>query len=159
MGRPRSAFTLVEILIVVMILAILAAIVTPNIMGMTTISRETNLKENLSKIRAQIQVYRNHHNGFPTAADFIAQMTEYTNVAGQVSGFRTNEYRFGPYLEQMPTNPVTGVRDVRAAAAADDTSPPGDADGGWWYNETTGAFYADLTDQHADQDGNQYNRY
>jgi len=31
MGRPRSAFTLVEILIVVMLLGILAAIVTPNI--------------------------------------------------------------------------------------------------------------------------------
>jgi len=159
MHRPRSAFTLVEILIVVIILAILAAIVIPNITGVTAISRETNLKENLSKIRAQIQVYRNQHNGCPTAAGFADQMTEYTRTDGQVSAVRTDEYRFGPYLEQMPPNPISSDRTIRAAAAAGDAFPPGDADGGWWYNETTGAFFADLKNTHADQGGNLYNRY
>lgn len=159
MHRPRSAFTLVEILIVVIILAILAAIVIPNITGVTAISRETNLKENLSKIRVQIQVYRNQHNGFPAAAGFADQMTEYTRTDGQVSAVRTDEYRFGPYLEQMPPNPISSDRTIRAAAAAGDAFPPGDADGGWWYNKTTGAFFADLKDTHADQGGNPYNRY
>jgi len=159
MHRPRSAFTLVEILIVVIILAILAAIVIPNITGVTAISREANLKENLSKIRAQIQVYRNQHNGFPAAAGFADQMIKYTRTDGQVSAVRTNEYRFGPYLEQMPPNPISSDRTIRAAAAAGDAFPPGDADGGWWYNEATGAFYADLKDTHADQEGNPYNRY
>lgn len=159
MHRPGSAFTLVEILIVVIILGILAAIVIPNITGVTAISRESNLKENLSKIRAQIQVYANQHNGFPTAAGFAEQMTNYTRTDGQVSAVRTSEYCFGPYLEQMPPNPVTSDRTIRAAAAAGDTFPPGDADGGWWYNEIAGAFFADLKDQHVDQEGNQYNRY
>ena len=159
MHRPRSAFTLVEILIVVIILAILAAIVIPNITGVTAISRETNLKENLSKIRVQIQVYRNQHNGCPAAAGFADQMTEYTRADGQVSAVRTDEYRFGPYLEQMPPNPISSDRTIRAAAAAGDAFPPGDADGGWWYNETTGAFYADLLDQHVDRKGYRYNRY
>lgn len=159
MHRPRSAFTLVEILIVVIILAILAAIVIPNITGVTAISRETNLKENLSKIRGQIQMYGNQHNGFPTAAGFADQMTKYTRTDGQVSAVRTDEYRFGPYLEQMPPNPISSDRTIRAAAAAGDAFPPGDADGGWWYNETTGAFFADLKNTHADQGGNLYNRY
>lgn len=158
MLRARSAFTLVEILIVVIILGILAAIVIPNVTDVITISHETNLKENLSKIRVQLEVYRNQHNGLPTVATFPDQMTEYTNAAGQVNGIRTSEYRFGPYLEQMPPNPISSNRAVRAAAAAD-RFPPGDADGGWWYNETTGAFYADLLDQHVDRQGNQYNRY
>ncbi len=159
MYRVGSAFTLVEILIVVIILGILAAIVIPNIAGVTTIARETNLKENLSKIRAQIQLYRNQHNGFPTAASFVDQMIRYTRADGQVSAVRTDEYRFGPYLEQMPPNPITSDRAIRAAGAAGDSFSPGDADGGWWYNETTGAFFADLKDQHVDQEGNQYNRY
>ncbi len=159
MHRPGSAFTLVEILIVVIILGVLAAIVIPNLTGVTAISREANLKENLSKIRAQIQMYRNQHNGFPAAAGFAEQMTKYTRTDGQVSAVRTSEYRFGPYLEQMPPNPITSDRTIRAAAVADDTFPPGDADRGWWYNETTGAFFADLKDTHVDQEGNRYNRY
>ena len=159
MHRPGSAFTLVEILIVVIILGVLAAIVIPNLTGVTAISREANLKENLSKIRAQIQMYRNQHNGFPAAAGFAEQMTKYTRTDGQVAAVRTSEYRFGPYLEQMPPNPITSDRAIRAAAVADDTFPPGDADHGWWYNETTGAFFADLKDTHVDQEGNRYNRY
>ncbi len=159
MHRPGSAFTLVEILIVVIILGILAAIVIPNITGITAISREANLKENLSKIRGQIQMYGNQHNGFPTAAGFADQMTECTRMDGQVSAVRTSEYRFGPYLEQMPPNPVSSDRTIRAAAAPGDAFPPGDADGGWWYNETTGTFFADLKDTHVDQGGNRYNRY
>jgi len=158
MVRAKSAFTLVEILIVVILLGILAAIVVPGMTDVTTVSRETNLKENLSKIRAQLEVYRNQHNTLPTAANFADQMTQYTNADGQVNGVRTPVFRFGPYLEQMPPNPITNSRAIRAAAPGD-RFPPGDADGGWWYNETTAAFYADLLDQHVDREGIQYNRY
>jgi len=159
MYRARPAFTLVEILIVVIILGILAGIVIPNITSMTTVARETNLKENLSKIRAQLQVYRNHHNGFPSAAAFTDQMIKCTDINGTVSGARTATFRFGPYLEQMPPNPITGFATIRAASGAADHFPPGDSDGGWWYNEVTGYFYADLRDAHVDRDGNPYNRY
>lgn len=159
MYRAKAAFTLVEILIVVIILGILASIVVPRLSDVTTISRETNLKENLSKIRVHIEVYRNQHVALPTAADLGRQLTMATNAQGQVSATRSAEYRFGPYLEQMPPNPITNSAVIRAASSADEQFPPGDTDGGWWYNETTGRFYVDLTDAHADQQGNPYNRY
>jgi len=159
MRSPKPAFTLVEILIVVIILGILAGIVIPNITGVTVISREANLKENLSKIRAQIQVYRQQHTALPAAADFVDQMTRYTDPDGNVADTRDNDYRYGPYLEQMPPNPVTGDTTIRVAANAAQRHPPGDQDGGWWYNETTGDFYADLTDAHIDDEGNPYNRF
>jgi prepilin-type N-terminal cleavage/methylation domain-containing protein len=158
-SSARPAFTLVEILIVVIILGILAGIVIPNITSVTTISRETNLKENLSKIRAHIQVYRNQHADFPSGDDFGAQMTKRTNFTGGTSDTRTDVYRFGPYLEQMPPNPITSTVAVRKSTNPAEAFPPGDADGGWWYNEVTGAFFADLKDSHADQDGNPYNHY
>lgn len=153
------AFTLVEILIVVIILAILAGVAIPQIAGVTSVSRETNLKENLSKIRAQLQVYRNQHDAFPDGDTFMEQMTKYTNFDGDVADTEDEDYRYGPYLEQMPPNPVTKDDTVRTASQADQHYPPGDADAGWWYNEVTGEFYADLTDTHEDDNGNRYNRF
>jgi prepilin-type N-terminal cleavage/methylation domain-containing protein len=159
MRCTARAFTLVEILIVVIILAILAGVAIPQIAGVTSVSRETNLKENLSKIRAQLQVYRNQHSSFPDANQFADQMTKYTDFDGGVSDTKDQVHRFGPYLEQMPPNPVTKDATVRAAAQPNQHQPPGDINGGWWYNEVTGAFYADLTDVHVDENGNQYNHF
>ena len=159
MYRRTPGFTLVEILIVVIILGILAAIVIPNVTGFTTTSRESNLKENIALIRANIQVYRNQHAGFPDPDRFRDQMTKATNFAGDTANVRSAEFRFGPYVDQMPANPITGLADIRAAADPSDLLPPGDADGGWWYNPVTGRFSADLTDGYVDQDGLRYNEY
>ena len=159
MWPSAKAFTLVEILIVVIILAILAGVVLPQIPEVIGISREATLKENLSKIRAQLEVYENQHADRPAGDRFVTQMVRYTNFGGETSDTRTDTHRFGPYLEQMPPNPVTGSREVRASDDPAQVFPPGDADGGWWYNEVTGRFYADLTDEHADEYGQPYNRF
>jgi len=159
MRTSKPAFTLVEILIVVIILGVLAGIVIPNITGVTVVSRETNLKENLSKIRAQIQVYRQQHTSFPDPGDFVDQMTKYTDFDGDVAATQSVDYRYGPYLEQMPPNPVTQDATIRPAANPALRHPPGDQNGGWWYNPLTGDFYADLTDVHVDNEGNRYNRF
>lgn len=159
MHSSKPAFTLVEILIVVVILGILAGIAIPNITSVTTVSRETNLKENLSKIRAHIQVYRNEHARFPDAEILGDQLTKPTDFSGDVAAARDTTHRFGPYIEQMPANPFTNLATVRVAAAPTDHLPPGDIDGGWWYNETTGRFHADLSDGYVDEQGNPYNQF
>ena len=71
----RRAITLIEILIVVVILGILAAIVVPQFVSAASESRENSLKMNLFRIRQQIAVYKEQHNGnYPTLADFEDQM-------------------------------------------------------------------------------------
>ncbi len=159
MCSVKSGFTLVEILIVVIILGIIAGIIVPSFSDVTTISRESNLKENLSKIRAQIQVYRAHHGTWPDGDNFTDQMLKYTDADGQTADQKSADHPYGPYLEQMPANPISSVNTIRSTDDPEQHYPPGDEDAGWWYNEATGRFYADLTGLHTDQHGGAYNRY
>lgn len=61
----RTAFTLVEILIVVGILGILAAITLPSIQGHIAKAKEATAKDSLRTVRQAIERYANDHNGVP----------------------------------------------------------------------------------------------
>src|ERR1051325_12249949 len=58
----KSGFTLVEILIVVIILGILAAIVIPQFTNASTDARKSNLTSQLQTLRSQIALYKLQHN-------------------------------------------------------------------------------------------------
>ena len=142
----RGAFTLVEILIVVVILGILAGIVVPLFADAAQASRVESMKMDLHRIRVQIQIYRGHHTGYPTLADFVDQMTQWTNDVGDVETTGTQKdqgYRFGPYLQQMPRNPTF-------KPPAPDTPVVANTAVGtshWYYDEVTGDFRANDSDE------------
>lgn len=122
----NKGFTLVEILIVVVILGILAAIVIPQFSEASTEARLNSLSSNLQTVRSQLSLYRIQHNDqWPAEADFTDLMTGRSDQDGTVNAAGA----FGPYLQAIPTNPFTG------AASLD-----GSAD--WLYDEATGAFNA-----------------
>lgn len=132
----RQAFTLVEVLIVVIVLGILAAIVVPQFSSASDDANLSALTTNLQTIRAQIELYKIQHSGsYPTLANFTAQMTAGTDVTGAAGT------DFGPYLMAIPPNPFSGVNTVT------DTVPPA-ATLGWYYNETTGEFRANDSAAH-----------
>jgi general secretion pathway protein G len=126
MNRIQKAFTLVEILIVVIILGILAAIVIPQFTQASSDARDSALTSDLQTLRSQLALYRVQHNdNFPAAASFEAQMTTKTNADGTTTGTPT----LGPYMQTLPKNPVTGVSTVATGTA----DPTGSATGGWYY--------------------------
>lgn len=130
MNRSRKGFTLVEILIVVIILGILAAIVVPQFTEASSDAKLSNLTTNLQSIRAQLELYRLHHNGnYP--ADVTVGLTSKTTSAGVVDAAGA----YGPYLQQFPANPF--IDDAAAAVLTD-----GAAGSGWSYTAATGAFVA-----------------
>ena len=126
MNRNKTAFTLVEILIVVIILGILAAIIIPQFTSAAEDSKLSNLMSNLQSIRAQLELYKMHHNEtYPT--NINTQLTSKTDSAGTVDAAGA----YGPYLYVFPANPF--VED-----AAEGVKTSGAAGEGWSYNSTTG---------------------
>ena len=152
--RNRSGFTMIEILIVVVILGILAAITLPQFSNASTVARENTLKDDLRYLRSQIVVYQAQHQdaapcfqngvlGSSPAALFVQQMTQYTDIKGNCSATQTGNYVYGPYLTKMPPNPLTtdnsmNVVTGNVAFSPDDTT-------GWLYNPTTALIVVNST--------------
>ncbi len=134
----QSGFTLVELLIVAIILAILAAIVVPQFASSTDDARDSALRSNLSGVRSAIDLYTQQHGGtFPAAVAatggtctggtgdsgavdtdeaFENQLRYYTNAAGQACSIAdigadgSIEFPFGPYIKgDLPDNPVSQI--------------------------------------------------
>jgi type II secretory pathway pseudopilin PulG len=133
MSRTRG-LTLVEMLIIVIVLAILAAVVTPQLGRASGDSRLDAMRANLLDIRAQLRLYQSQHGGkFPSLGEFVTQMTQYSNAAGQTSATRTGTYNLGPYVLAVPGNPYTGGNRIG-------NGQPGTSD--WFYDPATGLFRA-----------------
>ncbi len=140
--KAKGGFTLVEILIVVVILGILAAIVIPQFTEASTEAKTSSLCTDLQTMRSQIELYKVQHNDdLPSAgaATFIEAMTGQTDIYGAVGT------DYGPYVQKIPTNAFTDKDTVDVSG----TGSLGDDSHGWDFNPTTGAFHADDSAAHA----------
>ena len=106
----RKGFTLIEILIVVVILGILAAIVIPQFTDASDQANVASMKSQLQTLRSQIELFRVQDPvGFAAwdAAFLVDQWTPFID---------------NDYLQAAPRNPITGSSVLAGAAAVD---------GGW----------------------------
>lgn len=157
----QRGFTLVELLIVVIILAILAAIVIPQFSSSTVDAKEAALDNNLNALRSAIELYKAQHNGaYPgavastgatcsvgsagtgaidTAQAVIDQLTQYTNAAGaSCNSPGTTGLNLGPYLRKgIPADPINGSSALAVATAGTPLAPAA-ATGGWSYDIKSG---------------------
>ncbi len=169
-----KGFTLVELLIVAIMLAILAAIIVPQFASTTTEAEESALKSDLAGMRSAIDLYRQQHGEYPAAvastggtctggtagtgaAESLEALTEqltlYSNDQGQTCTLPVGgNFPYGPYIKEtsIPANPISKSAAVviipAADAAAGDLTMGGDGpDGGWKYDVTSGKFIANDT--------------
>jgi len=156
----QRGFTLVELLIVVIILAILAAIVIPQFSSATVDAQEAALDSNLNALRSAIELYKVQHNGkFPgavaatgatctvgaagtgainTAQAVIDQLTKYSSATGTTCTGADPTTVLGPYLRKgMPAEPITNSAAIAVATAGTPLAPAA-ATGGWAYDVKTG---------------------
>jgi len=142
----NQGFTLIEILIVVIILGILAAIVIPQFTEASSEARESQLVSNLQTLRSQIGLYKVQHNDqYPDAtstATFEACMTQKTLI----DGTRDTAGEYGPYMQAVPKNPfITDPDNTPLFRLDGDSTPAGAGTAQWCFDPTTGNIWADDT--------------
>ena len=163
--KCSRGFTLVELLIVVIILAILAAVVFPQFSSSTNDARAAALQSNLTNIRSAIEFYYQEHGEYPGAniatgatcgagaavtagaanspEAFIAQLTRYTNGDGLACTGKDATFEYGPYIKgDIPTNPE-GSSNAITVVSAGVLGLSSGGTGGWRYDTVTGEFISD----------------
>ena len=121
MKKTQKGFTLVELMIVVAIIGILAAIAIPKFAQMLEKSREGATKGNISAVKSAISIYYGDHEGV-----YPDDLTQRFDSLGFVSiGWSFLD----SYMDELPTVKVTGNNEnVKALALASVVDPSkGDA--------------------------------
>ncbi len=145
--KAKKGFTLVEILIVVVILGILAAIVIPQFTEASTEAKLSSLCTDLQTVRSQIELYKVQHNDIlplpESGGATWNRLTQYSDISGNVQATKDATYCYGPYLQKIPTNQFSDDSTIDVDGTA------GDGGNGWYLNSTSGEFRADDSAAHA----------
>ena len=166
--QDQAGFTLIEMLIVVIILGILAAIIIPQLSVSTEDAKINTLKTNLGGLRSSIEIYYAQHNNYPGANDitgaatsdaataataFVQQLTQYTKSDGTVSATKSTTFKYGPYVKGggLPKNPFTDLNSVVCDPTTADitTRDPIAGTSGWGFYTQTGVLIANDSTEHA----------
>jgi general secretion pathway protein G len=175
MTRKVKGFTLVELLVVAVVLAIFAAIVVPQFASTTDEAKASAVKSDVSGLRSAIDLYRQQHGHWPgsvaatggtctggtagtgaanSEAALKSQLTMFSNAAGQACSIKLSTFPYGPYLggNDIPKNAITGVNTVAMVNAGNlnmtGAAAPASTNG-WKYDYTIGKIIIDHADYQA----------
>lgn len=92
----RPAFTLIEVLVVVVIIAVLASLVAPNVFRHVDTAKNVTAQAQISTLGAALDAYRLDNGRYPTTEQGLAALWQTPTTEPRPSNWR------GPYLRQPP---------------------------------------------------------
>lgn len=138
----RKGFTLVELLIVIIIIAVLAAIAIPKFANSSGRSKDSALRSNLKIVRNAVDLFRADTGYYPATLSDLAVTAAPANgldSSGTSKAITATDWR-GPYVQTVPTDPVaaaaltyttTGANTGKVAATATGTANDGTSYSTW----------------------------
>lgn len=99
-GGQHRGFTLLEVMVVVVILGILAALVVPNIIGRPDEARVVAAKQDIASIMQALKLYRLDNHRYPTTEQGLQAL-----VAKPTTVPVPENWKAGGYLERLPKDP------------------------------------------------------
>ncbi len=93
----QAGFTLIEIMVVVLILGLLAALVVPKVVGRTDEARVTKAKTDIKAIESALNMFKIDNGFYPTTAEGIAALVQ--------APPRARKWNPDGYLDRIPVDP------------------------------------------------------
>lgn len=98
--RKRKGFTLVEVLVVVVILGLLAALVVPRVVGRGEDAKRTAAAVQIREIEQALEMYRLDSSLYPSTAQGLEALVSKPSIPPE-----PRKYREGGYLRKLPVDP------------------------------------------------------
>ena len=103
--RPQSrvtarGFTLIEIMVVVVIMGILAALVVPKLMGRTDDARIIAARQDIATVMQGLKLYKLDNQRYPTTEQGLQAL-----ITKPTTGPAANGWKTGGYLDKLPKDP------------------------------------------------------
>jgi general secretion pathway protein G len=98
--RNRAGFTLIEIMVVIVILGLLAALVVPKLIGRTEEAKKTQTRVQIKSLQQALELFKLDNGFYPSTdqgLDALVRMPE--------GGRIPKNYRKGGYIDRTPKDP------------------------------------------------------